>query len=481
VVAVSVRGVCETLAGLRGALSGYARELDPTRVRSGDAARLLAEAATLERLAAGLTAVLAPRAARSQAWQEASDRTPVHRLAAETGLPLGQAGQRWDTGRRLAERPGLAEAATSGEFSVAQLATVGEATETHPDAEAGLLELARRRSFGELQEQARRVAAEGDRDAAARHARLYARRSLRAWTDSGGVGHLNLLHTPEVVAFVMTAVQPLRTELARRARRAGQEVRGDALDADALVHAVCGTPTPAGIPGSGTAWPGTAGPATAGPGAAAAATGEPSPPRHPAAEPGWARAGNEPGAAAAPRGQRGRDGTSQTDRPPPAAPGRAVMDGAVTADADGRVVTADAGDAPARVAGGGDAGPAGPGGGPAGRRGLPSPRRRQLAVMDELFELPHGVRASAADSATTAAAQAAPAAVSARSAGPGAKRIRAPVGNCRTSESAGAPPGPGSASGRGRRGAADRRWGADDGRPEPSRPDPRRRAPRGRG
>jgi hypothetical protein len=56
---------------------------------------------------------------------------------------------------------GLAEAVVSGEFSLPQLAAVGEATERQPEATERLLEIARRRSLGELQDECRRFAAEG--------------------------------------------------------------------------------------------------------------------------------------------------------------------------------------------------------------------------------------------------------------------------------------------------------------------------------
>jgi hypothetical protein len=240
----SVAGVCETLAGLRQSLVAWAGRLDASRVTSTEAARLLAEAARIERAAAGLTVLLSERAARSQEWRDAGEPSPVHRLAREAGLPLGAAGARLAAGERMANQPRLAAAAAGGLLSAAQLTECSDAAASDPAAEGRLIDLAGRGSLGELKEECRRVRAAADRDADARRARVYARRSLRHYTDSEGVGHLNLLHTPETVAGLMSAVSPARDKLFAAARRAGRRERSDALDADALVATITAAARP---------------------------------------------------------------------------------------------------------------------------------------------------------------------------------------------------------------------------------------------
>jgi hypothetical protein len=226
------------LDGLAEELRRFSAELDPSRLTCEEAARLLKVAAGMERVVSGLTVRLSDRAAHSADWQRSGQRSPIHMLAQQTGITLGQAGQRLQAGRMLAEQPRLAEAVATGEVSVPQLAAIGEAVAVNPQATDRLLEVAQKQSLSELKEESRRLKAAGDRDAEARRLRIYAARSLRSWTDSEGVGNLKLAHTTEALAGVMAALAPIRDRLFTEARRAGRRERSDALDADALLAAL---------------------------------------------------------------------------------------------------------------------------------------------------------------------------------------------------------------------------------------------------
>jgi hypothetical protein len=227
--------MCDRWVELRAALTRLAGDLDPERMTSADADRILAEAAAIERSAAAVTIRLAPLAARSAATQQSGEPTPAHRLARQTGLGIGAAVRRMQTGQRLAQQPKLAAAGAAGELSSEQLAVVSQAAAADPTAEDRLLDVAERHSLSELARECDRVRAAADRDADARRQRIYAARSLRHWVGDDGTGHLHLRHNPENIAEVMALLEPARRELARAGSRAGVPARSDALDADALV------------------------------------------------------------------------------------------------------------------------------------------------------------------------------------------------------------------------------------------------------
>src|SRR5439155_27233892 len=75
-------------------------------------------------------------------------------------------------------------------------------------------------------------------DAEERRRRIRATRSLRAWGDAEGAGHLHLRDNPEVVAVVMAAVGPVADRLFHEARRQGRREPPEAYRADALLEVV---------------------------------------------------------------------------------------------------------------------------------------------------------------------------------------------------------------------------------------------------
>src|SRR3712207_8155632 len=71
--------------------------------------------------------------------------------------------------------------------------------------------------------------------------RIHAQRSLRTYTDGDGFAHFHLRSNPDVVAGLVTAIQPHRDRLFKAARAAGRREHPDALTHDALVEALTTT------------------------------------------------------------------------------------------------------------------------------------------------------------------------------------------------------------------------------------------------
>jgi hypothetical protein len=226
------------LSELARAMREYASTFDPASVSAGDAARVVDEAATIERIAATVKALAAARVAETEVWRAGGERSAAHDLARRTGTSIAQAQEALGTGRRLRDLPAVAQAARRGELSMQQAALVADAATAAPDAEQRLLEASRSGSFGALREECARTKANAcDREA--RRRRIHERRQLRSWVDTEGTGHLHLSDNPEKVAEIMTGLAPTRDQLLKQARKQGRQESLEAYAADALHQVVC--------------------------------------------------------------------------------------------------------------------------------------------------------------------------------------------------------------------------------------------------
>ncbi|MGH8984134.1 MAG: DUF222 domain-containing protein, partial [Acidimicrobiia bacterium] len=188
------------LSDVRSAMSEYATRFNPALVSAADAARVVDEAAAIEKMAATVKSLAAARVAETEIWKQSGDRSAAHQLARATGTSVGQAKEALETGRKLQDLPATAAAAKQGELSPQQSAAIADAASA--DAEDRLLQTAQSGSLGELRAECARTKANAC-DSEARRRRIHERRCLRNWTDAEGVGNLLLRDNPEVVAAIV--------------------------------------------------------------------------------------------------------------------------------------------------------------------------------------------------------------------------------------------------------------------------------------
>jgi hypothetical protein len=110
----------DCLIELRSSLIGLARELDPSTLPLCDAKLMLGEVVAVKNTAATIEGRLARRIADAGEWERSGFPSPEAWLAQRTGTPLGKARETLETAGRLAELPGVAEAANTGELSPEQ-------------------------------------------------------------------------------------------------------------------------------------------------------------------------------------------------------------------------------------------------------------------------------------------------------------------------------------------------------------------------
>jgi hypothetical protein len=224
-----------TLSDVRSAMCDYATRFDPARVSAQDAARVVADAAAIEKMAATVKSLAAVRVAETGLWKRDGDLSAAHHLARTTGTPVGQARDALESARRLPCLPAVEDAARCGELSAHQVAVITDAATADPGAEGRLLKQARNGSYGELRDECARTKANVT-DLEERRRRIHRQRYLRIWTDTEGAALLQMRDNPEVVAGIMATLDPIRDELFENASKDGRRERIDAHSADALAE-----------------------------------------------------------------------------------------------------------------------------------------------------------------------------------------------------------------------------------------------------
>jgi hypothetical protein len=215
-------------------------ELDPACLDGRDAARLVEAAAEGAKLLDAATAILAKRAAETNAWRRTSHAATAEQWLAEaSGCTEGAARETLATVQRLDELPATAEKLRGGELSLQQASQVTAGAIVDPSAEQRLLRTAQRSGMRELRaEKERAVAAATDELEA--HRRAKRDRHLRTWTH-GFATHGSFSGPTEEVAQMLAALEPRTKARFDEARTAGERESQDAYRFDALISAVTST------------------------------------------------------------------------------------------------------------------------------------------------------------------------------------------------------------------------------------------------
>ena len=226
------------IGDLRQQVGAYAAAFDPSACTVEQCREVVEQAAAIERMAATVKARAAARVAGSGSWRAEGARSAAHDLAAKTGTTVGAARETLETGAALAELSVLAKAASRGELSMTQAASIASVRTVVPEAVPTLIDRAKQTTVAELREECARTVAARQPDPDAARDKVREARSLRTWAHSSGARVLQLMDAPDVIARVLVDIAPAREALHAQARQRGDHVQPDALDADALVATV---------------------------------------------------------------------------------------------------------------------------------------------------------------------------------------------------------------------------------------------------
>lgn len=225
-----------TLREVRHELVAIAGDFDPQRLDGRGAKAAMEHAAAIEKIAALIKARAAGRVDDTGGFRAEGAKSAAHGLALLSGSSVGAAAAALDAGRAFDDCPEVAGAAAQGELSMAQAAAIGQAKANNPKAETKrLVTKARQSTLRELQEECDRVKAAADRDADDRRRRIRAARSLRRSNHADGSSSVTMRDAPDIIARLYGAIGPARERLFAAARRGGEHLPSQVLDADALM------------------------------------------------------------------------------------------------------------------------------------------------------------------------------------------------------------------------------------------------------
>jgi Domain of unknown function (DUF222) len=227
--------MCQQLSELREAISRFAKCFDARSLIGSEAARVVDDAAAIDRMISAVKALAVARVEETKSWGNTGHRSSAEALSHRTGISKGEARDILDSGKRLAEQSDVADAALSGKLSPAQASLIAEAVEADPTSAGRLIQTAQDTSLPELRDDVARTKA-AVTDLEERRRSIHRHRRLRRWVDPEGVWHINGCGTPEEGAQIDAALSPIQNEIFRQARKEGRRESPDAYAFDSLVQ-----------------------------------------------------------------------------------------------------------------------------------------------------------------------------------------------------------------------------------------------------
>jgi len=190
-------------------------EFDPHTVALCEAPDMFRTADRVERFAACLKALLAPRVEEAGLWKRTGHRTAAKQLAADAGTSVAAAQRLLDTSKRMAEQPETEQAFRAGELSMPKAELVAGAIEIAPDVAERLLGLAKTAPVAKVREEVLRTKAAVNADE--NYQRIRKERSARHYTDADNAWHFHATGTVDDGAAFVNVFEPLVDQFFKQA------------------------------------------------------------------------------------------------------------------------------------------------------------------------------------------------------------------------------------------------------------------------
>ena len=222
----------DTVAVIREDLASFAHEFDWATLDARGATRMLAEIATIKRLADGLIAQAARRLNQTNAHAATSDRNGIALAARLAGIETSQMKTAVETVQLLDALPATAAAVNAGKLSARESELIAGAAATNPAAESTLLALTGE-GLTKLKDECQRVRARAE-DADARRERMRVSRTFRMWSDADGMLYGRFALPTAIGAQVKANIDREVQRIFRARRRGTDHEPHDRYAADAL-------------------------------------------------------------------------------------------------------------------------------------------------------------------------------------------------------------------------------------------------------
>jgi hypothetical protein len=224
----------DAVRGLCGQTRSLVSALEPSRLSTDDATRLVRELVELEKLASAGKTLLAARAAEGDLWKRAGDKTPGHWLARKCGSSLAAAERTLTTSTQVAALDATRAALMDGELSDDQAAAVAAGATADPRAEDEMLRHALVDPLHQLRERAESKKAAAEPDPEATRERIHKSRCAKRSRCADGAERIEIRDNPDVIAAIWFRAKAFADPVFDQARRAGVRDRHDNYMADAF-------------------------------------------------------------------------------------------------------------------------------------------------------------------------------------------------------------------------------------------------------
>lgn len=230
----ATEAVRDALAQIEEVLGAVVGDLEPREVQLPVVTEVWQRLGRIERLANSGQVLLATRVREAEEWQRSGFASAAEWMANQSGGSVGRERSKLETSERLRDLPNTADELRSGGLSSEQAEKITDAAKVNPDAEADLIEQAKKGSHRELADEAARRKAEAE--SAERHAkRIRKERSLRHWVDKDGAMHVHAKGPVADLSEVAAAIDRLVGKRYRDSSLNTREGR-EAYAFDALVE-----------------------------------------------------------------------------------------------------------------------------------------------------------------------------------------------------------------------------------------------------
>ncbi|MFN8050569.1 MAG: hypothetical protein U0Q22_03965 [Acidimicrobiales bacterium] len=217
------------------AIAAYLAALAPGEVALDEVVDVFEQFVRIERLGAAGRVMLLQRVARSGVADQAGT-SAAEWAAARAGRAVGTTRHEMDTSGRLEECPDTADALRRGEVSAEQAGIIADAAVVNPDAEAGLLDRAKRESFKNLKDEAAREKARAIPDPEEQQRQIHRKRYCRTFRDAEGAMNLVARGTGASISGFAAELERLTDATFKSAWANGRREPREAYRYDALME-----------------------------------------------------------------------------------------------------------------------------------------------------------------------------------------------------------------------------------------------------
>src|SRR5205823_2297133 len=173
---------------------------------------------------------------RGGKWRGEGFRSAAEQLAMRAGSSVASAQAMLDTSKQVAAQPKTAQGMRRGELSAAKAKLVAGAAKVAPEAEDGLLALAKTAPLAEVRKASLQAKASVGIDDT--HARIHKERSLREYTDDEGAWVLHARGPLEAGQAFRDAITPIIDKYFKTKRAPEDREPREAYAFDALIELV---------------------------------------------------------------------------------------------------------------------------------------------------------------------------------------------------------------------------------------------------